>query len=247
MRISIHKKSAFFLFFIFAFLYSEAQMSYQLHKSRNESSWFVSGSAGLTSYLGDLARFNFDPIYKYKEESKFAFTLAAGKSFNHIYSARVFFISGGLKAYDNPHSIRYDAKLTSYGLQFLINFNTLIGSMNYVPDVYIYGIAGAGSTSTKPMLYHISNDSINNTPIDSLNYAANISTFDLNVGLGVNISILRNFDAFAELVYHYTMSDELDLVVGEKKDAFFHSLIGIRYRFAFAGNKGSSIFGRKRR
>ena len=247
MRIRVYKRGLLILLFAFAVLYSEAQLSYQLHKSRNENSWFISGSLGLTSYLGDLARFNFDPIYKYKEESKFAFTLAAGKSFNQIYSARAFFLSGGLKAYDNPHLIRYDAKLTSYGLQFLINFNTLIGKMNYVPDVFIYGIAGAGSTSTKPMVYHISNDSINNTPIDSLNYAENISTFDVNFGLGVNLSILRNFDAFAEIVYHYTMSDELDLVVGEKKDAFFHTLVGIRYRFAFAGNKGSSIFGRKRR
>jgi len=246
MRIRVYSWGLLFFFFALTTIQSKAQMGYQLHKSRNESSWFIGVNAGLTSYNGDLARYNFDPIYKYKEESKFAISLNIGKSLNRYFSARAFYTSGGLKAFNNPKSIRYDAKLNVFGLQILANFNTLISQLEYVPDFYIYGIGGIASVSTKPMLYYISNDSLNNTTIDSLNYTTKISSFDLNAGLGISYTILRNFDAYAELVYHYTMSDELDLVTESKKDKFFHTLIGIRYRFAFAGNKGTSIFERKR-
>jgi len=249
----MHKKNRVYyrglliLFFAFSFFRGEAQISYQLHKSRNETSWFVSGHIGMTSYLGDIARYGSDPIYKFKEESKIAYGLFIGKSFNQKFSGRLYFNIGGLKAYNNELSIRYDASMMTFGLQFMVNFYTLIAKMDYVPDFYIYGIAGAGSIMTKPVLYHINSDSLDITPIDKLNYAEKINSFEINGGLGVNMTILRNFDAFAELVYHYTMTDELDLTVDEKNDKYFQTLIGIRYRFAFAGNKGSSAFSRKRR
>lgn len=249
MRIRNIKWVFLILFFAFAINQTDAQMSYQLHKSRNESSWFGSASVGITSYIGDLARFNFDPIYKAQEESKFAMNFTAGKSFNHIYSAQAYYTIAGLKAYNNPQAIRYDAKLTSYGIQFLVNFNTLIGRMDYVPDIYIYGIIGAGMVQSKPVLYHISTDTINinDAPIKEMNYTEKVSSTDLNFGLGLNYSALRNFDAYIEMNYHLLLSDEIDLVVLEKRDKYFHTQIGVRYRFAFAGNKGTSIFGRKRR
>jgi len=247
MRTKKYKQTLFLLLMVFGFFSAEAQLNYQLHRSRNETSWFAGANLGITSYLGDLARYNFDPIYKVKEESKFAFGFVIGKSLNQIYSAQAYFTKGGLAAYNDPKLISYDASLINYGLQLSINFNTLIGRQKYVPDSYIYGIAGAGSVIVKPQLFHISSDSlVNNTPIDSLNYSSSISTFEFNVGLGVNLSILRNMDAYAEIDYHHSFSDELDLTSGGKSDSFYHLSIGLRYRFAFAGNNGSSAFSNKR-
>lgn len=231
------------IFFAFAFILANAQMSYQLDKSRNERSWFTSINAGYTSYYGNLAVYNYDPILKLKKESKFAIGLTAGKSFNQFFSARFYFTMGGLKAYNNERLIRMDAKMNNYGVQLMVNFTTVITQMDYVPDFYFYGIGGAGMAATKPVIYNIPDD----LPLDSLNIATIASAFELNAGLGLSYNLLRNFDVNVELIYHYSLSSELDLISEAKKDSFMHLNGGITYRFGFPGNKGSSAFSRRRR
>jgi hypothetical protein len=238
------------LLFIFVFLFSlnsKAQLRYQLNKSRNETSWFAGINGGITSYYGNLAVFNRDPLLKIQEESKVAFGFTVGKSINKFLGARVFFTKGGLKAKNNEQKILYDAKLNSYGGQFLIQLYTLIGRMDYVPDYAIYGIVGFGMISAKPILSTIpTDDEPTSVPIDSLNYTNQLSSFDFNIGLGGSYAIFNQIDLNLELCYHLGFSDELDLMVSGKNDKFLHISLGAIYRFGFAGHKNTAGFRRTR-
>ncbi|OYT17140.1 MAG: hypothetical protein B7C24_04235 [Bacteroidetes bacterium 4572_77] len=233
------------IFVLAFFVNTYGQHSLKKDRYRNETAWFVDVNAGITSYIGDWARYNFDPIYKIREESKAAFSINVGKSLNRIFTARVYFTMGGLKAYNNPLSIQYDAKLYNYGAQATLNFSSWIGKLNYVPDFYIYGIAGAGMAISKPLLYHIPTDSLIQTTTTQAN--ASISTLEVNTGLGFSYHFYDNFDAYIELLYHHSFSDELDLKIDGKNDAFFHTLIGLKYRFAYKGYNFNSVFNRRRR
>ena len=236
------------LFFILVFISeNQAQIKYQLHKSRNEQSWFVSINAGFSSYYGNLGVYNRDPILKLQKESKFAYGLFAGKSFNNIWGARVYYNSGGLKAQNNELQVVYDAKISNYGVQLVVQFNTLIGGMDYIPDFAIYGIAGVGMVNSKPILSSIENEDEPSQPIDSLNYETSVSSMTLNLGLGVSYAIFSQFDVNAEIVYHRSMTDELDLYVEGGKDQFVNIRLGFIYRFGFPGQKSTSAFGHKRR
>lgn len=234
------------LFSLGLFVTSSAQIQYSMDNSRNENSWFVGVNTGVTIYYGTIGVFNYDPILKIKEESKFAFGITAGKSLNRYLSAQAYFTSGGLKATNNERGIRYNASLTNYGVQFLVNFSSIFGDTDYIPIFSVYGIVGGGSASTKPVLYSIEEkgDAI---PIDSLNYATKISTLEFNIGLGASYEIFNQIDALIELDYHYTMSDELDLTSEDEKDNFMYIKAGVRYRFGFTETKRSSAFGRRRR
>ena len=136
--------------------------------------------------------------------------------------------------------------MTNYGGQFLVNFSSIFGDTDYIPIFSLYGILGGGFASTKPVLYSIEEEG-DGIPIDSLNYATKVSTLEFNIGLGASYEIFNQIDALVELDYHYTMSDELDLTAEGGKDNFMYIKAGIRYRFGFAGTKGSSAFGRRRR
>ena len=243
------KNSKYWLIFLLSvglFLNSMAQMKYRLDNSRNENSWFVGMNAGITTYYGTLGVFNYDPILKIQKESKFAFGIVAGKSLNRYLSAQAYFTSGGFQALNNEKKIKYDASLTNYGGQFLINFSSIFGNTDYIPVFSIYGIAGGGFASTKPILYSIE-DEDEGQPIDSLNYATKVSSLEFNIGLGTSYEIFNQIDILAELTYHFTMSDELDLTAEGGKDNFMYIKAGARYRFGFGGTKGSSVFGRRRR
>lgn len=243
------KKIILTVFIVVSFsFFSEAQMRYQLHKSRNETSWFVGLNLGMTSYYGNLAVFNRDPLLKFQKESKFAFGFVAGKSFNRFIGARAYFTYGGLKAENNDLQVIYDAKLTSFGGQFIIQFATLIGRMDYVPDYALYGITGVGMLSTKPEILSIpTEDMPNSVPIDSLNYSSQVSSFDFNIGLGGSYEIFNQVDINAEISYHMSFSEELDLCPGSGNDNFLHLSLGAIYRFGFQGHRNTSGFGRKRR
>ncbi|NPD45157.1 MULTISPECIES: outer membrane beta-barrel protein [unclassified Lentimicrobium] len=240
------KYSLLALFLLGIYISSNAQMKFRQDNSRNENSWFIDVNTGVTSFYGTLGVFNYDPILKIKEESKFAFGITAGKSFNKYLSARAYFTSGGFKATNNERGIRYDASLTNYGGQFLINFSSIFGDTDYIPIFSVYGIVGVGLASTKPILYSIEEEGYG-TPIDSLNYATKVSTLEFNIGLGVSYEIFNQIDILVELDYHYGMSDELDLTTDGGKDNFMYLKAGLRYRFGFADTKGSSAFGRRRR
>lgn len=234
--------------FLLISISSEAQIRYQLHKSRNETSWFAGVNAGITSYYGSLAVFNRDPLLKLQKESKFAFGLVAGKSFNRFIGARLYYISGGLKAENNDLQIIYDAKLNAYGGQFIVQFATLIARMEYVPDYALYGIFGAGLVNSKPQILSIpSEKDPTSNPIDSLNYATQISSFDFNIGLGGSYEIFNQVDLNVEISYHMSFSEELDLTPGGGKDKYLHISLGAIYRFGFQGHKNTSGFGRRRR
>lgn len=240
------KYSLLVLFSLGIHLISSAQMKFRQDNSRNENSWFVGINAGVTSYYGTLGVFNYDPILKIKEESKFAFGLTAGKSLNRYLSARAYFIMGGFKAQNNERGISYDAKLTNYGGQFLINFSSIFGDTDYIPVFSLYGLVGGGFANTKPILYSIEEEG-EGIPIDSLNYATSVSTLEFNIGLGASYEIFNQIDVLVELDYHFGMSDELDLTAEGGKDKFMYLKAGLRYRFGFSGTKGSSAFGRRRR
>mgnify|MGYP005838517733 CR=1 FL=1 len=224
------------------------QIRYQLDKSRNETSWFAGINAGMTSFYGSLAVFNRDPLLKLQKESKFAFGLVAGKSFNRFLGARVYYISGGFKAQNNDLQVIYNANLNSYGGQFIIQFATLIGRMDYVPDYALYGIAGLGMLSVKPELLTIPTENEpSSIPIDTLNYSSQISTFDFNIGLGGSYEIFNQVDVNVEIIYHMSFSEELDLSPGDSKDNFLYLSFGAIYRFGFQGERNTAGFGRKRR
>lgn len=246
MQLNIIKYSLIILFSLGIYLISNAQMKFRQDNSRNENSWFVGVNAGVTSYYGTLGVFNYDPILKIKEESKFAFGITAGKSLNKYLSARAYFTSGGFKATNNERGVRYDAKLTNYGGQFLVNFSSIFGHTDYIPIFSIYGIAGVGFASTKPILYSIEEDG-EDIAIDSINYTTKVSTLEFNIGIGASYEIFNQIDALVELDYHYGMSDELDLTSEGGKDNFMYIKAGFRYRFGFSGTKGSSAFGQRRR
>jgi len=240
------KYSLLILFSVGIYLSSNAQMKFRQDNSRNENSWFVGVNTGVTSYYGTLGVFNYDPILKIREESKFALGLTAGKSFNKYLSVRAYYTSGGFKATNNERGIKFDASLTNYGGQFLVNVSSIFGDTDYIPIFSVYGIAGAGFVSTKPILYTIEEEG-DGIPIDSLNYATKVSALEFNIGLGASYEISNQIDVLVELNYHYGTSDELDLTSEGGKDNFMYLKAGFRYRFGFAGTKGSSAFGRRRR
>lgn len=236
------------LFFILVFtLKNQAQIEYQLNKSRNEQSWFVGINAGFSIYYGNLGVYNRDPILKLRKESKFAYGLFAGKSFNNIWGAKVYYNLGGLKAQNNELQLVYDAKISNYGAQLVVQFSTLIGGMEYIPDFAIYGIAGAGMVNSKPILSTIANEDDPSQPIDSLNYLTSVSSITFDLGLGASYVIFNQFDINAEIIYHRSMTDELDLYVENGKDQFVNISLGVIYRFGFPGQKSSSAFGHRRR
>jgi len=228
-------------------LNGKAQISYQLDKSRNETSWFAGLNAGVTSYYGSLAVFNRDPLLKMNKESKFAYGIVAGKSFNRFAGARAYFTMGGLQAENGDLQILYDAQLTSYGGQVIIQFATLIGRMDYVPDYALYGIVGFGMVNVKPEISTIpTEDDPVSQPIDSMNYTNQISSSDFNLGLGGSYEIFNQVDANIEISYHMSFSEELDLTPGDGKDHFLHLSIGAIYRFGFRGHRNTSAFSRRR-
>lgn len=246
MQLINTKYSLLILFLLGIHISSNAQMKFRQDNSRNENSWFAGVNTGVTSYYGTLGVFNYDPILKIQEESKFAFGLTAGKSLNRYLSARAYITLGGFKAKNNEKGISYDAKLTNYGGQFLVNFSSIFGDTDYIPIFSVYGIVGGGFANSKPVLYSIEEEG-DDIPIDSLNYTTKISTLEFNIGLGASYEVFNQMDVLVELDYHYTMSDELDLTAEGGKDNFMYIKVGARYRFGFAGTKGSSAFGRRRR
>lgn len=236
------------ILFVFLVVSGKTQIRYQLDKSRNETSWFVGFNAGITSYYGSLAVFNRDPLLKFKKESKFAFGINAGKSFNRFFGARAYFTRGGLQAENGELQMLYDAKLTSYGGQLIIQLASLIGRIDYVPDYAFYGILGFGMVNSKPQILTIpTEDDPISQPIDSMNYATQISSSDFNIGIGGSYEVFNQIDAYIELSYHLSFSEELDLFPGDGKDHFLHLSIGAIYRFGFAGHKKSSAFSRRRK
>lgn len=249
LKIMSIKKIILTVFIILLFsVFSEAQMRYQLHKSRNETSWFAGFNLGMTSYYGSLAVFNRDPLLKLQKESKFAFGFVLGKSFNKFVGARAYYTLGGLKAQNNDLQVIYDAKLNSFGGQIIVQFTTLIGRMDYVPDYALYGIIGAGMLRTKPEILTIpTEDDPESIPIDSLNYSSQVSSLDFNIGLGGSYEIFDQVDINAEISYFLSFSEELDLTSGGGNDNFLHLSLGAIYRFGFRGHRNTSAFGRKRR
>lgn len=224
-----------------------AQINYQFDKSRNETSWYAGLNAGVTSYYGNIAMYNRDPLLKIKKESKFAYGIVAGKSFSRFVGARAYFTKGGLQAENGDLQIHYDAKLTSYGGQLIVQFATLIGRLDYVPDYALYGIVGFGLVNTKPVISTIptEKDPVSQ-PIDSMNYATQISSSEFNLGLGGSYEIFNQVDANIEISYHMSFSEELDLMPGSGKDHYLYLSIGAIYRFGFIGQRNTSPFSRRR-
>ncbi len=240
------KRGLLILFVILLVFESHAQLQLQLHKSRNENSWFVDANAGFNNYYGTLGIYNYDPILKLKKESHLALGINLGKSFNYVLSGRAFYNYAGLRAYNNELRLRFESKMHNVGGQFLINFSSWIGGISYVPDFTVYGIAGAGLVFASPNLYTIPDESTE-TSDDILIKSESVMAFELNAGIGLSYMIFHRFDAIMELAYHYSMSDELDLVSEGGKDKFLYLKAGLRYRFAFPGIKNTRAFGRKRK
>jgi len=207
--------------------------------------WSISVNAGLTSFFGDLSKFDSEIMEKLTQESGPAFSgiLAKQLGKNKKFSIGGQLLYGGLKG-ENNSKVSFQATVIEYNFQGRVNVINLISPHNRSKmGIELFG--GAGQFMFKTTKY----DRRNNEDIVKIKDTGT-PEFQYFFGAGLFYKVLDNIAVTLDVAMRQAQNDYLDdFVKNNNYDYYTYLSIGGTYYIdSFKKSKGfhkrSSISGR---
>jgi len=203
--------------------------------------WFVKSNIGLNAFFGDVSTYDHDPLNKLKYESKFGYSVSAGKWIIDWGGANFTFAGGSLKGI-RENGTESHANFYQYTLEGLINITQLINHYDEQTPFYVYAKLGYG-------LIDFNAYSINSNTGDTLNIVGKHSGFGQRVtewviplGIGGAYNIDKNFALIFDATYNYTHTDKLDAryygSASGDNDYYIYAAVGVKYTFTIKDEYG---------
>jgi hypothetical protein len=195
--------------------------------------WSLSVNGGVTSYFGDLSKYDLQVPGKLKHESQPAFAITLNKQFTGAFGVAGQILYGGLK---NEPTNELDFKTNFIEYNFQLRFNVIEAINGYRSSPVGFTMyAGIGQFLFKTVEYtYIEGqqfETIHNTKVPEFVYFG---------GGEVSYAINNRISISADMAIRQAQNDKLDHVVkGDDFDYYTFTSIGITYRFIdlFGTNK----------
>ncbi|MCB2219787.1 MAG: hypothetical protein KQI35_05265 [Bacteroidetes bacterium] len=202
-------------------------------QNRVWKNWSMSLNAGVTSYFGDLSKYDLQVPGKFKHESQPAFALTLNKQFTGSLGLAGQILYGGLK---NEPTNELDFKTNFIEYNFHLRFNVIEAINGYRSSPVGFTVyAGVGQFLFKAVEYAYvegkMNETVHNTRVPEFVYFG---------GGELSYAISDRFSISADMAIRQAQNDKLDNVVkGDDFDYYTFTSIGITYRFIdlFGSNK----------
>ena len=191
------------------------------------NNWSVAANVGLCSYFGDVSIHDFDPIQKFKVESKISNGFTVSNKILPWLSVQGRILNGRFKAEKEGINRRVDGKTFQYFGSIAFDIVALFNYPDPVPedvDIYFYGIVGYGVAHISSKLYNLEADKEIQFGQETIKEATFV------FGLGLNKTIGYNFDLTFESYFNRVGTDKLDRRVSAKiNDYYLYTAFGLKY------------------
>lgn len=203
--------------------------------------WFVKANVGATAFFGDISTYDHDPFNKFKYESKFGYSVSAGKWINDWGGANFTFSGGKMKGIRNNYESHTD--FYQYTLEAQVNLTQLYFDQDVQSVFYVYAKLGFGLIEFNAMY-------TNQTTGDTIHIIGKHTPFNkrvtewvIPIGIGGVYNIDQNFAIFFDGTFNYTNTDKLDAKFSgstdDKKDYYIYISVGLKYTFSIKDKHGS--------
>lgn len=214
-------------------------------KSKILEDWSINVNAGLTSFFGDLSKFDTEIMEKLTQESGPAFS---GILTKHLGQSRKFGIAGqllygGLKG-ENNSNVSFEATIIEYNIQGRVNFINLFSPDNRSKlGIELYG--GLGQFIFKTTKYDARNSEVDINQKDT-----GTPEFTYFFGTGLSYKVIDKVGITLDVAMRQAQNDYLDdFVKNDNYDYYTYLSLGATYYIdSFKKSKGfrkpSAIQGR---
>ena len=203
--------------------FTEAQGWGSRRKPGLWDNWSINLNAGLSSFFGDLSKFDSEIMEKLSQESGPAFS---GILTKHIgpkigISGQLFY--GGLKG-ENNSKVSFEASVIEYNAHVRVNIINLL-SPNNISKMGIEFYGGIGQFIFKTTKYDLRN---NETKINVKNTGT--PEFVYFFGTGLSYSITEKIAVTADVAIRQAKNDYLDdFVKNNNNDYYSYICLGLTY------------------
>ena len=194
--------------------------------------WYLSGNIGISSFVGDLSHYDYDPFNKLNHESKLSINGILAKEISPILACRGQFIYGALKG--EKGNAAFNTNFLETSALLTVNMSRLFLNLYSEPKSYYYVYFGLGLIQFRA----IERDINTNEFINAEGYDENINPVTPGTGSMViagammRRKINERLDFNIDVSIHPSTSDELDAQSGGslKYDMFTYVSAGLTYK-----------------
>ncbi len=229
----------FLLLFISSSLY--AQRDFNSHRGGSIwRHWYVKANVGTNAFFGNISTFDQDPFNKLKYESKFGYSVSAGKWINEWGGAHFTFSGGKLKGTRNDYESHTD--FYQYTVEGIVNVTQLLYDHDMQSQFYIYAKLGFGLIDFNALYTNVvTGDTINMVGKHTA-YDKRVTEWVIPIGFGGVYNIDDNFGLFFDDTLNYTNTDKLDAkykgAEDDTNDYYIFASAGIKYTFTIKEKHG---------
>ena len=207
----------------------------QLIRTSDYNSWSLSVKGGLMYFYGDVRQLNYTSDNPYKKTNG-CFGIEATKNFNHILSARLGALTGGLSGSSPNLNLHFTTQLKQYTLEGVVNLNDLISfypRKAKICNAYLF--AGVGMIAFHSKVYTYDE----NTFVTGFGWDTTGNTktkarqeWVYPFGIGIRFKADATIDVGVEFSMQLTNTDKLDawMVAGSYMDRYSHLTASITFK-----------------
>lgn len=185
--------------------------------------WSINLNAGLTSFFGDLSKFDSEIMEKLTKESGPAFSGILTKHLNTKIGLSGQLLYGGLKGQNNS-GVSFEASVIEYNFHVRFNIINLL-SPNNISKMGIEAYGGVGQFLFKTTQYDLRNNE-NNVSIKNTGTPEFVYFF----GAGLSYKVRKNLGITVDVAMRQARNDYLDdFVKNNNNDYYSYLSIGATY------------------
>jgi len=220
----------------------QAQRKFELNKGgliwRH---WFVKANIGLNAYFGDISTYDHDPLNKIAHESKFGYSVSAGKWIIDWGGANFTFSGGGLKGI-KENGVESRTNFYQYTLEGIVNITQLINQYDRQSVFYLYGKLGFGLIDFNAYYINTNRGDTLNIVGKNSQFGKRVTEWVIPLGIGGAYNIDKNFSVIFDITYNYTHTDKLDAryngSAADNNDYYVYFATGVKYTFTIKDKHG---------
>jgi len=202
---------------------SDAQGWGSKRKSGLWDNWSINLNAGLTSFFGDLSKFDSEIIEKLTNESGPGFSGILTKHLNTKIGLSGQLLYGGVKG-ENNSGVSFEASIIEYNFHVRFNLVNLI-SPNNISKLGIETYGGLGQFLFKTTQYDLRNNE-NKVKVKDTKTPEFVYFF----GAGLSYKVKKNIGITGDIAMRQAKNDYLDdFVKNNNNDYYSYISIGITY------------------
>lgn len=222
-----------------------AQRQFDSHKGGSIwRHWYVKADFGPTALFGDISTYDTDPFKKLRYESKFSYSVSAGKWITDWGGAHFTFSQGQLKGIRGD--LEANTSYFQYTFQGIINLTQLLYPSDDQGNFYFYAKVGYGLMDFNAILTNVATgDTIRMQGVNT-SHDKRVTEWVIPFGFGGVYNIDQNFAINFDATYNYVNTDKLDgkfvsseVDYNDNKDYYIYLSLGFQYTFNFKESYGN--------